>query len=268
MKDLKSFIELVLNRKGTWKGKKDKKQTFQDGEITLSWTPSSKNLELSGYEVEKTEEVLNHLIEKVKNKQDNDVNETKDDKTAALRTTEASVKGEINHIWKAIIEIKSIVNDYIHNGENDSTKKNPKKGSKQENQNQETATPDTKLRSSQEKQLSVPVNANKASPMVDVTDYKQQTVTNYFKPVEKKSYDKLVIRSSKIFTLETTVSKMEKRHKELTVQIEQLKRENKELRNKLKGIETKSKIRYLKKQNNKNHHSLLHMERKNNSLSL
>ena len=231
LKDLKSFIELVLNRKGTWKGKKDKKQTFQDGEITLSWTPSSKNLELSGYEVEETEEVLNNLIEKVKNKQDNDVNETKNDKTAALRTTEASVKGEINHIWKAIIEIKSIVNDYIHNRENDSTKKNPKNGGKQENQNQETATPDTKLRSSQEKQLSVPVNANKASPMVDVTDYKQQTVTNYFKPVEKKSYDKLVIRSSKISTLETTVSKMEKRHKELTSQIEQLKRENKELRN-------------------------------------
>ena len=250
LKDLKSFIELVLNRKGTWKGKKDKKQTFQDGEITLSWTPSSKNLELSGYEVEKTEEVLNNLIEKVKNKQDNDVNETKNDKTAALRTTEASVKGEINHIWKAIIEIKSIVNDYIHNGENDSTKKNPKKGGggKQENQNQETATPDTKLRSSQEKQLSVPLNANKASPMVDVTDYKQQTVTNYFKPVEKKSYDKLVIRSSKISTLETTVSKMEKRHKELTSQIEQLKRENKELRNKLKGIETKSKTNKLTNQ--------------------
>ena len=170
LKDLKSFIELVLNRKGTWKGKRDKKQKFQDGEITLSWTPSSKNLELSGYEVKKTEEVLNNLIEKVKNKQDNDVNKSKNDKTADLRTTEASVKGEINHIWKAIIEIKSIVNDYIHNGENDSTKKNPKKGGKQENQNQETATPDTKLRSSQEKQLSVPVNANKASPMVDVTD--------------------------------------------------------------------------------------------------
>ena len=105
---------------------------------------------------------MNDLIEKVKNKQDNDVNETKNDKTAALRTTEASVKGEINQIWKAIIEIKSIVNGYIHNGENDSTKKNPKKEGKQENQNQETATPDTKLRSSQEKQLSVPVNANKA----------------------------------------------------------------------------------------------------------
>ena len=134
-----------------------------------------------------------------------------------------------NHIWKAIIKIKNIVNDYIHNGENDSTKKNPKKGGKQENQNQETATPDTKLRILQEKQLSVPVNANEASPMVDVTDYKQQTVTNYFKPIEKKSYDKLVIRSSKISTLETTVSKMEKRHKELTSQTEQLKRENKEL---------------------------------------
>ena len=30
------------------------------------------------------EEVLNNLIEIVKNKQDNDVNETKNDKTAAL----------------------------------------------------------------------------------------------------------------------------------------------------------------------------------------
>ena len=57
LNDLKSFIELVLNRKGIWKGEKDKKQTFQDGEIILSWTLSSKNLELSGYEVEKTEEV-------------------------------------------------------------------------------------------------------------------------------------------------------------------------------------------------------------------
>ena len=35
-------------------GEKDKKQTFQDGEITQSWTASSKNLELSGYEVEKS----------------------------------------------------------------------------------------------------------------------------------------------------------------------------------------------------------------------
>ena len=128
MNDLKSFTELVLNRKGTWKGKKDKKQTFQDGEITLSWTPSSKNLELSGYEVEKTEEVLNNLIEKVKNKQDNDVNDNENDKPPALQTTEASVKGEMSDIWKAIIGIKNIVKGYIHNGENDSTKKNPKKG--------------------------------------------------------------------------------------------------------------------------------------------
>ena len=28
--DLKSFVELVLHRKGTWKGKKGKKQSFQD----------------------------------------------------------------------------------------------------------------------------------------------------------------------------------------------------------------------------------------------
>ena len=127
-----------------------------------------------------------------------------------------------------------------------------KKGGNQENQNQETVTPDTKLRSSQEKQPTVlvesPVNANKASPVVDVTDYKPQTVTNYFKPVDKKSYDKLVIRSSKISTLKTTVSKMEKRHKELTSQIEQLKKENKELRNKLKGIETKTKTNKLTNQ--------------------
>ena len=127
LNDLKSFIELMLNRKGTWKGKKDKKHTFQDGEITLSWTPSSKNLELSGYGVEKTEEVLNNLIEKVKKKQDNDVNDNENDKPPALQTTEASAKGEINDIWKAIIEIKSIVKDHIHTGENDSTKKNPNK---------------------------------------------------------------------------------------------------------------------------------------------
>ena len=165
--------------------------------------------------LKKRRKYLNNLIEKVKNKQDNDVNDNDNDKPPALQTTEASVKGEINDIWKAIIEIKNIVKDRIHNGENDSTKKNPKNRGKQENQNQETVTPDTKLRSSQEKQPTVlvesPVNANKASPVIDVTDYKQQTVTNYFKPVGKKSFDKLVIRSSKISTLETTVSNMEKK---------------------------------------------------------
>ena len=83
--------------------------------------------------------------------------------------------------------------------------------------------------------------------MVDITDYKQQTLTNYFKPVDK-SYDKLVVRSSKISTLKTTVSKMVKRHKELTSQTEQLKKENKELRNKLKGIETKTKTNKLTNQ--------------------
>ena len=56
------------------------------------------------------------------------MNDNENDKPPALQTTEASVKGEINDIWKAIIEIKSIVKDHIQNGENDSTKKNPKKG--------------------------------------------------------------------------------------------------------------------------------------------
>ena len=69
------------------------------------------------------------------------------------------------------------------------------KRGKQQNQNQETVTPDTKLRSSPEKQPPVlvesPISANKTSPMADVTDYRQQTITNYFKPVDKE--DKLVI---------------------------------------------------------------------------
>ena len=121
----------------------------------------------------------------------NNVNNNENDKPPALETTEASVKSKINDIWKAIIEIKSIVKYHIHNKENDSTKKNPTKGGKQDNQNQETVTSDTKLSSSQEKQPPVlvesSINANKASSMVDVTDYKQQTVINYFKPVDKKS---------------------------------------------------------------------------------
>ena len=99
--------------------------------------------------------------------------------------------------------------------------------------------------------------------MVDVTDYRQQTITNYFKPVDKE--DKLVIGSSKISALKTTVSKMEKRHKELTGQIEQLKKKNKELQNKLKEIEKRPKpislpIRHQKNQKNRNHHPLLHIE--------
>ena len=69
------------------------------------------------------------------------------------------------------------------------------KRGKQQNQNQETVTPDTKLRRYPEKQSPVlvefPISANKASPMADVTDYRQQTITNYFKPVDKE--DKLVI---------------------------------------------------------------------------
>ena len=124
------------------------------------------------------------------------------------------------------------------------------KRGKQQNQNQETVTPDTKLRRSPQKQPPVlvesPISANKASPMVDATDYRQQTITNYFRPVDKE--DKLVIRSSKISALKTTVSKMEKRHKELTGQIEQLKKENKELQNKLKEIEKKTKTNKLTNQ--------------------
>ena len=36
--DLKSFVELVLHRKGTWKSKKGKKQSFQDNvnEVIIS----------------------------------------------------------------------------------------------------------------------------------------------------------------------------------------------------------------------------------------
>ena len=67
LEDLKSFAELILKRKGTWKGKKDKKQNFQDNEITFHWTPSSKPLDITGPKetVKKTEELLNTLIQNV-----------------------------------------------------------------------------------------------------------------------------------------------------------------------------------------------------------
>ena len=106
LEDLKSFVELILKRKGTCKGKKGKKQNFQDNEITLHWTPSSKTLGITGPKetVEKTEELLNTLIQnaevntsgKEENTEDPDCTITKD---------------EIESIWTELNKIKNILQD-------------------------------------------------------------------------------------------------------------------------------------------------------------
>ena len=76
--DLKSFVELVLHRKGTWKGKKGKKQSFQDNvnEVLISWSPSNKTIDLQGSSniLEKVIETLTDLIQPLNHSQINKQN--------------------------------------------------------------------------------------------------------------------------------------------------------------------------------------------------
>ena len=90
LEDLKSFVELILKRKCTWKGKKGKKQNFQDNEITLHWTPSSKTLGITGPNVEV------NTSGKEENTEDPDCTITKD---------------EIESIWRELNKIKNILQD-------------------------------------------------------------------------------------------------------------------------------------------------------------
>ena len=65
--DLKSFVELVFHRKGTWKGRKGKKQSFQDNvnDVFVSWSPSNKTIDLQGSSdiVETIDKTLTDLIQ-------------------------------------------------------------------------------------------------------------------------------------------------------------------------------------------------------------
>ena len=106
LEDLKSFVELILKRKGTWKGKKGKKQNFQDNEITLHWTPSSKTLGFTGPKetVEKTEELLNTLIQNVEANMSGKEENTEDPDCTIT-------KDEIESIWRELNKIKNILQD-------------------------------------------------------------------------------------------------------------------------------------------------------------
>ena len=105
LEDLKSFVELILKRKGTWKGKKGK-QNFQDNEITLHWTPSSKTLGFTGPKetVEKTEELLNTLIQNVEVNMSGKEENTEDPDCTIT-------KDEIESIWRELNKIKNILQD-------------------------------------------------------------------------------------------------------------------------------------------------------------
>ena len=85
---------------------KSKKQNFQDNEITLNWTPSSKTLGITGPKetVEKTEELLNTLIQNV------EVNTSgKEENTEDPDCT--ITKDEIESIWRGLNKIKDILQD-------------------------------------------------------------------------------------------------------------------------------------------------------------
>ena len=106
MKDLKSFVALILKRKGTWKGKWGKKQNFQDNKITLHWTPSSKTLDITGPKetVENTEKLLNTLIQNVE-VDTNGKEENTEDPDCTI------TKDEIKSIWRELNRIKNILQD-------------------------------------------------------------------------------------------------------------------------------------------------------------
>ena len=106
LEDLKSFVELILKWKSTWKGKEGKQQNFQDNEITLHWTPSSKTLGITGPKetVEKTEELLNTLIQNVE-VNTNGKEENTEDPDCTI------TKDRIKSIWRELDKIKNILQD-------------------------------------------------------------------------------------------------------------------------------------------------------------
>ena len=92
--------------KGTSKGKKGKKQNFQDNELTLHWTASCKTLGITGLKetVEKTEELLNTLIQNVEVNMSSKEENTEDPDCTIT-------KYEIKSIWRELDKIKNILQD-------------------------------------------------------------------------------------------------------------------------------------------------------------
>ena len=71
LKDLKSFVELILKLKGKWTGKKSGgKQTFRGDKVSINWWSSKKTLHVQGSPnfTEQIEEQLDKLHKDFKQK--------------------------------------------------------------------------------------------------------------------------------------------------------------------------------------------------------
>ena len=145
--DLKSFVELVLHGKGTWKGNKGKKQSFQDSvsEVIISWSPSNKTIDLQGSLdiIEQMDKTLTDLIQQVKTSE-----------PLTNKQIEYTKADEIDTIWATIKDIKAVLKN--------TNKQHPKTVGKAEKQNVEIQT---------NSQPETTENLNK--------------IANYFKKVDK-----------------------------------------------------------------------------------
>ena len=112
---MKSFFELVLHRKGTWKGRKGNKQSFQDNanEVLVSWSPSNKTIDLQGSSdiIEKIDKTLTDLIQQVKTSEpliNKQTEYTKDEMDAIwAETKELYSRTQTNNIQEQWAKLKS-----------------------------------------------------------------------------------------------------------------------------------------------------------------